>query len=70
MPTSTPGPSRQPAHDAGDWNPLLSKGKAKALVKDTLETERDEREGELNELLKCLDQADVNPTPCRLHGRG
>jgi hypothetical protein len=30
-------------------------------VKDTLETERDEREGELNELLKHLDQADVNP---------
>jgi hypothetical protein len=30
-------------------------------VKDTLETERDKREGELNELLKCLDQADINP---------
>jgi hypothetical protein len=31
------------------------------LVKDTLETEQDEQEGELKELLKCLDQADVDP---------
>jgi hypothetical protein len=30
-------------------------------VKDTLETERDEREGELNKLLKPLDQANVDP---------
>jgi hypothetical protein len=30
-------------------------------VKDTLETEWDEWEGELNELLKRLDQANINP---------
>jgi hypothetical protein len=30
-------------------------------VEDILETERDEREGELNKLLKRLDQANVDP---------
>jgi hypothetical protein len=52
--TPTPaGPSRQPARDAGNWSPQPSrrKGKAKVSVRDTLEQEWEEQEGQLDELL-------------------
>jgi hypothetical protein len=65
--TQTPmpaGPSRQPAHDTGNWSPQLSrgKGKAKVSVRDTLEQEQEEWEGQLDKLLQWLDQADIDPT--------
>jgi FtsZ-binding cell division protein ZapB len=49
-------------HDAGSWDPPSTKGKEKALVRDTLEAEREEWEEQLNKLLWRLDQADVDPT--------
>jgi hypothetical protein len=49
--------------DAGNWSPQLSrgKGKAKGSVRDILEQEWEEREGQLNELLRQLDRADIDP---------
>jgi len=54
-PTPATGLSNQPAYSAGERQTSSTKGKARALNKEILEQEKEERGQQLNELLRRLD---------------
>jgi hypothetical protein len=60
-PTPATGLSNQPAYSAGERQTSSTKGKARALNKEILEQEKEERGQQLNELLRRLDRVDVDP---------